>query len=106
MSKLIQQGTPQGLQNLYLVTVTAELKAFFSSPSQLLSKLTPPITTRSLPPPLDLDAEEPKQVGAARQVPGVKEWQRHRQLALCFYCKEPGHMVKNCPTKPPKGVNR
>lgn len=101
--QLIQQGISHSLQDLYVAAITAEsqvteVRAFFSSPDSCFqSYLLLSLPQASLS--LDLDTEEPMQIGAARQALGAEEWQRNRELTLCFCCRDPSYMVNNCPTK-------
>lgn len=48
---------------------------------------------------------EPMDLSAAQIQPrsrlSLEEKNRRRNMGLCMYCAQPGHIIKNCPNKPP-----
>ncbi|KAG8131265.1 hypothetical protein E2320_017872 [Naja naja] len=101
--ELRMQGVPQKLDELYqrcifIESFLAEIQWFFRQPEEPSSRSR--YTGCSLPTAVgtELEEEEPMPRGARRR--SAEERQRRRDLALCFYCGESGHMVRTCPTKP------
>lgn len=103
--ELRMQGVPQKLEELYqrciyIETFLGEIQWFFGHPEEP----NPRSRYTACPPPTaagtESEEEEPMPRGARRRSATAEERQRRRDLALCFYCGESGHIVRSCPVKP------
>lgn len=70
----------------------------------------PYIFQPSLPRPIQAtQSEDPMDLSAVKLQPrshlSAEEKNRRRNLGLCLYCGEPGHMIRNCPVKPSRNTN-
>lgn len=102
--ELRMQGVPQKLDQLYqrciyIETFLGEIQWFFGQPKEPSSRSR--YTACSLPTAAGTESEEeePTPRGARRRSATAEERQRRRDLALCFYCGESGHMVRTFPAK-------
>ena len=68
------------------------------------STATPPNPTPVMLPPQTPFAGEPMEIGHSRISQEEREHRASNQL--CFYCGQPGHYLRTCPTRRPKGPAR
>uniref|UniRef100_A0A803JLE4 CCHC-type domain-containing protein n=1 Tax=Xenopus tropicalis TaxID=8364 RepID=A0A803JLE4_XENTR len=102
--ELARVGVPQGLEELIDLSVQIdrrlrERRAERLQPSSV-SWLSPRTSGNFQAAAHAGDTSEPMQIGLVRSALSSEERARRRQLNLCLYCGQPGHFLKDCPTRP------
>ena len=87
------QRPPSGFRS---APASVETRAPRSNYSPLSQPALPPSSTA--PPLATAGTEEPMQLGRARLL--LVERERRIQQRLCLYCGQPGHFIRDCPTRP------